>query len=239
MHSNLKYIKLWEDSGQHQDLDSLGYGNAAAEFGKKAERRCPVKSWFIEQGLVDEIIAGAPANSSPTTLRDLAELERLVAEVGPDEIAWLRHVDNVQNLYHTFVDLLSEWGWSETLEGIARVDALTEPLLFWLKREINRPRPFQLARELGSSLAPVIRTDAMTAAYPSGHALTAFTLAGYYSRLVPAAAEALTQLGERIARSRELTAIHWPSDTEISRAIAAIIIDERLLEKNLIQKSED
>jgi len=37
-------------------------------------------------------------------------------------------------------------------------------------------------------------------------------------------------LGERVARSREVTGIHYPSDTQISREICNIIFENNLLQ---------
>ena len=69
----------------------------------------------------------------------------------------------------------------------------------------------------------------MTASYPSGHALAGIMMSEYYAKLFPDASIELKELGERIANSRELTGIHYPSDTEISRKISKIIIDNNLL----------
>ena len=60
------------------------------------------------------------------------------------------------------------------MDGYFRIDNQTDVILNFLKDVINRPRPYQLAKSYNIPLYPLIRTDAMTAAYPSGHALTAF-----------------------------------------------------------------
>jgi acid phosphatase (class A) len=74
-----------------------------------------------------------------------------------------------------------------------------------------------------------MRTDAMTAAYPSGHALAGFVMAEYYARKFPDVANEARELGEKIARSREVVGIHFPSDTQISREISNIIWENNLI----------
>jgi membrane-associated phospholipid phosphatase len=69
----------------------------------------------------------------------------------------------------------------------------------------------------------------MTAAYPSGHALTAFVMSEHYARKYPAISGKLLDLGARIADSREITGIHFPSDTQISKEICKIIYANNLL----------
>ena len=71
----------------------------------------------------------------------------------------------------------------------------------------------------------------MSAAYPSGHALTAFVTSEYYAKKYPEIAKQLRDHGQRIAESRELTGIHYPSDTEISREICKIIMENDLIKE--------
>ena len=74
-----------------------------------------------------------------------------------------------------------------------------------------------------------MRTDAMSAAYPSGHALTAYVMSEHYARKYPDTAAKIKALGQRIAESRELTGIHYPSDTLISKEISDIIWENGLI----------
>jgi acid phosphatase (class A) len=69
----------------------------------------------------------------------------------------------------------------------------------------------------------------MSASYPSGHAMTGFMMSEYYARKYPDVAIELYALGNKIARSRELVGIHYPSDTAISKEIVKIIIDNSLI----------
>jgi acid phosphatase (class A) len=71
----------------------------------------------------------------------------------------------------------------------------------------------------------------MSASYPSGHALTGFMISEYYANKYPKIAERLREHGEKIAYSRELTGIHYPSDTEISREICKIVMENKLIKE--------
>lgn len=213
------------------DINQVNYGNAAIEYFEAMQKADdPIKNWFIKNGLAERISSEAPSNDSETTKKDIEALLSKMEKATAEEITFARHIDDVSNLAQAFIDLLKEYGHSENMEGFFRVDAQTEGLLFFLKDVVNRPRPYQLAKYYNYPLYPLMRTDAMTAAYPSGHALTAFVLSEYYSRKYPDAAIDLKALGERIANTRELTGIHYPSDTEISREICKIICENNLLE---------
>lgn len=206
------------------NIDQIVYGNPPAEYQRLATREDdPIREWFKKSGDLQRIIDSAPANSSSSTRDELKRLLVIMEEATPEELLFARHIDNVSNLAQAFVDLLQESGHTETMDNFFAIDGQSEGLLILLKDLINRPRPYQLAKAYGLPLYPLMRTDAMTASYPSGHALTGFGMAEYYARKYPDCAAALRGLGERIAKSREITGIHYPSDTRVSREICDIL----------------
>jgi acid phosphatase (class A) len=213
------------------NINAVNYGNPPIEYFELMQRPDDViKNWFIEKGLVEKIKQEAPLNNSETTAKDLQTLVEKTANATAEEIQFARYVEDVSNLAQCFVDLLKEYDVEITMGDFFRVDSQTEGLLHFLKDIINRPRPYQLAKYYNYPLYPIIRTDAMSAAYPSGHALAGFVMSEYYSVKYPQAADKLKVLSEKIANSRELMGIHYPSDTQISREISDIIIKNNLLQ---------
>jgi hypothetical protein len=211
-------------------INEINYGHSPIEFVELMNKTDdPIKNWFTEAGLVDKIKNEAPLNDSAITKNDLQVLLEKTNKATAEEITFARYVDDVSNLAQTFIDLLNENGHDESMGGFFSVDHQTECLLFFLKDVINRPRPYQLAKSFNLPMFPLMRTDAMTAAYPSGHALTAFIMSEHYARKYPAISGKLLDLGEKIANSREITGIHFPSDTQISKEICKIIYDNNLL----------
>jgi len=124
----------------------------------------------------------------------------------------------------------NDLGFPTTKEEVQSVIDQTDPLLFYLKNKINRIRPFQLSYYLSMPLYPLIHSDANSAAYPSGHGLDSFNLANYFSTKYPEKSKEFTDLGNRIAFSREQIGVHYPSDTEISRMIAKTIWENKLID---------
>jgi len=213
-----------------KNIDEIVYGNAPIEFKEIIEdKKDPIKNWFEKEGLIKKIISEAPLNSSKTTREDLSILLDKTSKARGEDITFARYADDQSNLPNLFIDLLQSKGYNETMDEYFRVDNQTDVILNFLKDVINRPRPYQLAKAYDLPLYPLIRTDAMTAAYPSGHALTAFVMADYYTDKYPEISNDLQELGQRIADSRELTGIHYPSDTKISRMIADTIFENNLI----------
>lgn len=223
--------KATEVFNKSTDINRVEYGNQPLEFLELAQKLDdPIKTWFIQKGLVEKIKNEAPQNDSKVTQGDLEILIEKTKKATAEEITFARYIDDVSNLAQTFVDLLKENGHDEDMGGFFRIDSQAESLLFFLKDTINRPRPYQLAKSLNYPLYPLIRTDAMTASYPSGHALTAFVMSEYYSRKFPKISAQLKEHGKKIAYSRELTGIHYPSDTAISQQICNIIFENNLIQ---------
>jgi acid phosphatase (class A) len=225
---NFKSFAIQE--GLEVGANAIQYGNSPAEFMELSRRDDdPIKNWFIQNGIFEAIVKNAPRNDSETTMNDMKILIEKTKHASGEQITFARYADHEENLANLFIDLLQQHGHSETMGEFFSADSQTESLLFHLKDVINRPRPYQLAKFYDIPLYPLIRTDAMTASYPSGHALTGFVMSEYYSRKYPEHAEELRGLGNKIAESREITGIHFPSDTAISREICKIICDNNLL----------
>lgn len=90
---------------------------------------------------------------------------------------------------------------------------------FKLKYAYRRPRPYHLE----PALIPLQKMG--SPAFPSGHTLWAFVLAQMWSNFIPAENQRLLLMAEEIRWSRELMGIHFPSDNETSRLIAAEMLN--------------
>jgi acid phosphatase (class A) len=86
------------------------------------------------------------------------------------------------------------------------------------KLRYMRARPAQVY----TKLAPKIATPAHPS-YPSGHALQAFLIAQCVVRAAPATERPAGALAARIAENREFIGVHYPSDTQASKSIAAAL----------------
>lgn len=229
-HNTDNQITVNESVSDSFDVNQVLYGNPPIEYIEIIQKpNDQIKEWFINQGLADSIKANAPSNDSVVTKSDLQTLIEKTSKVTAEEIQFARYVESVDNLAQSFIDILKENDIEVTMGDFFRIDSQAEGILHFLKNEINRPRPYQLAKYYALPLFPLIRTDAMSAAYPSGHALTGFIMSEYYANKYTTISTQLREHGAKIANSRELTGIHFPSDTQISRDICKIIIDNNLI----------
>lgn len=87
----------------------------------------------------------------------------------------------------------------------------------------QRPRPFVT----DSSITPCIEdTPALRASfsYPSGHAALGFSWALVLTELAPAHADAIIERGRDFTWSRVVCGVHYPSDIEAGRTVAAAAV---------------
>jgi len=218
-------IKLYEeykDSLPADEINAIQFGNPTLELYKIAnDADNHIKKFFVDKGLAEKIIKEAPTNYSEITQNDIQTVMSMMKTVTPEDIVFARQAE--ESYEQVFLDFFAAKGIKETMGELKGVDSQTEAILFYLKEEINRPRPNQLGKAYRLPLFPIIHTDANSASYPSGHATSSFNLAEYYSRKYPLYRGELEHLAERIAESRVKMGIHFPSDSEIARYIVKLI----------------
>jgi hypothetical protein len=117
----------------------------------------------------------------------------------------------------TTIDEIKDW--------VGKVD----PVIFYLKWKFNRPRPYQVAGELGIPLHPVIATDANSAAYPSGHAMDFLIIIHNFKKRKPELRGKLDELYKKVRLVREMSGVHYPSDRKISEILFKKLLDAKLV----------
>lgn len=87
----------------------------------------------------------------------------------------------------------------------------------------RRPRPF-LSDEAITTCIPNDERLRASFSYPSGHAALGFAWALVLAELVPSRADALIDRGRDFSWSRVVCGLHYPSDVEAGRTVAAAAV---------------
>lgn len=212
------------------DLDKLQYGHQAKEHEMKIkDDKSGIIRACIEKGIVKDILENHPfpTNSSNETLNELNYLVRILNESNETDLKFCELMET--NHYDFFVIVAKKMGLDVNLQKIKIWVEEVDPILFYLKDKFNRPRPYQLAKELNLKLHPIIRTDANSAAYPSGHTLDFLTIIYHLGKMKPEFASELDSLYHRIKRVRELSGVHYPSDRIVSEYLFKQLIKHKLI----------
>jgi len=91
------------------------------------------------------------------------------------------------------------------------------------KTRYQRPRPFMSngAPTCTPAFEPVLRKDG---SYPSGHSAAGFGWSLILAELAPDRADALVARGRAFGHSRVICNVHWQSDVDEGRVVAAAVV---------------
>jgi hypothetical protein len=111
-------------------------------------------------------------------------------------------------------------------------DLLNERILKYtitdLKYYYNRMRPYQLSWYFieESDIYPITSCTSNSPSYPSGHTLQALVVSKVLSNHFPQHKEVFNKMAMRIAMSRIIVGVHYPSDNAFSEKICNHIMND-------------
>ena len=212
------------------NLDDIKYGHQPKEHKDKIENdRVGVLKACIEKGIVKDILDNHPfpANSSEETRNELDYLVDKLKNATKEDLKFCELIET--NHYDFFVIVGKKLGLDVSKNDILKWVGDVDPVLFYLKDEFNRARPYQLAKELNLPIHPIIRSDANSAAYPSGHTLDFLVILYHFGKMKPEIAHVLDEFYHQIKRVRELSGVHYPSDRKVSEYLFKQLVKHKLI----------
>jgi acid phosphatase (class A) len=212
------------------NLDDIKFGNPPKEQDDKVNAdRAGILKAAMEVGIIKDVLENHlfPANSSDETKNELEYLVELMEDADDEDIKFCYLIEN--NHYDFFVIVGKNLGLDVSKEEILKWVGDIDPITFYLKDKFNRPRPYQLAKELGLELHPIVATDANSAAYPSGHTMDFLVILYHFGKMNPKLAEEIDEFYHEIKRARELSGLHYPSDRKVSEYLFKQLVKHNLI----------
>lgn len=120
----------------------------------------------------------------------------------------------------------------EYLEYIYEMSEDIGALIIQLKSHFQRPRPFQLALYTNQNLHPYNSFSAQSPSYPSGHAVQALFILSVIAFHYDDKKDDLMKLANKIADSRVVLGVHYPSDNHFGfEIVRQLLLKEDIKEK--------
>ena len=216
-----KFSQLLNEESVESKLNKLGHpGKLSAKRLKQLAYPFPT---FEHIHIEDWQGYPFPKNSSETTKKEIQFLMAL----SQDRSEWTNHMIEADlDVIEPFKDYLDEYGIEVDYNKCKNLVKETGPILLSLKRFYNRPRPKQLAQELGLPLDNFPLKTAGTPSYPSGHACQGRLVCLLISDMSPLEhRKNIMDIGKRIGESRQMAGAHYPSDTEFGIKLANHLYD--------------
>ncbi|HEY3951401.1 acid phosphatase [Phenylobacterium sp.] len=170
----------------------------------------PAVSKFLTPGELDpaQLLPPPPADGSPETKAELAELHRLEAARTPERFALARHDDAFEDV----TSIAAPLGPAFDLTRLPATAALFEDLRHEDSVAVDRFKTyFARTRPITAdpSLNPCKHGKDGKTAYPSGHATMGYSAAAVLSNLMPPKAQAVQARAADYAESRLICEAHY------------------------------
>lgn len=112
------------------------------------------------------------------------------------------------------------------LEYLTNISEELGALIMQLKNHYQRARPYQYALYGNQKLHPYDTFSGSNPSYPSGHATQTYFLCKVIATHYEEKAKELDALAKRVADSRVIMGIHFPSDNEFGFRIAQALLEK-------------
>ena len=109
-------------------------------------------------------------------------------------------------------------------ELIDKMNKDTLPIILFHKKHFMQPRPHELAQQAGIDFSYDELDTTNTRSYPSGHTTQAFYIAMKLAKMYPDLEKRLITVAHMIAESRIDRGVHFPSDNEAGKILAAKLL---------------
>ena len=209
-------------SGKYSRHLCIGVVAALTLFAQAARKPIFVSAQQLD---VASVLPDPPANDSPQTAAEIAELHHMQETRSASEVAHAKG-DDVEEDIFIFKDVLGEKFVKAALPMTAvlsnHVHSDEGVIVGPAKKYFKRPRPFNFDH----TIKPVCRTnsDLTDYAYPSGHSTTGYLEALVLTMMVPEKRDAILVRADDYAHSRLICGVHYPTDVAASKFVAYAMI---------------
>jgi acid phosphatase (class A) len=174
------------------------------------------------------IIPGPPGDGSAATIAELKQLHEIQNTRTSQQVSQAQADDAEQDIF-IYRSIFGSGFSPANLPVLASLSADLHHeegvASASLKAGFARPRPYQLDR----TLQPVCKTTTEANSYPSGHTLSGYLLGFTLAYLAPAKKDLILARTSEYAHNRLVCGVHYASDLEASKTLAAAMFGAMLL----------
>jgi len=149
-----------------------------------------------------------PLDSGYTTRTEINELKKI-----PLNKSFVKKNDNIEAAFKKTAEDNNIKDYDKNIA--AKLIKDSAPVILELKKYHNRPRPYELDKNLKSFKMKSMET----ASYPSGHSVQGILIAKVLGDKHPKAKSAFAKTGQNISYSRRVARAHYKSDSKMGEEL--------------------
>jgi len=149
-----------------------------------------------------------PLDSGYTTRTEINELKKI-----PLKKAFVKKNDDIEAAFKKTAEDNNIKDYDKNIA--AKLIKDSAPVILELKKYHNRPRPYELDKNLKSFKMKSMET----ASYPSGHSVQGILIAKVLGDKHPKAKSAFAKTGQNISYSRRVARAHYKSDSKVGEEL--------------------
>ena len=149
-----------------------------------------------------------PVDSGYTTRTEINELKKI-----PLNKSFVKKNDNIEAAFKKTAEDNNIKDYDKNIA--AKLIKDSAPVILELKKYHNRPRPYELDKNLKHFKMKSMETSS----YPSGHSVQGILVAKVLGDKHPKAKSAFAKTGENISYSRRVARAHYKSDSKVGEDI--------------------
>ena len=151
-----------------------------------------------------------PPNNSEYTRNELKYIAQMGKNLSGDRRNFINSCND--DILRMYSEVVLKRGIYADVEMMADLVLPYNSVILLLKYKFNRPRPYQIAKSRGVLIIPCVENLPNNPSYPSGHAISVFILADYFSTKYPDHTEFFWDAANDMSLSRIQGGVHYPSD---------------------------
>ena len=145
-----------------------------------------------------------PVDSGYTTRTEINELKKI-----PLNKSFVKKNDNIEAAFKKTAEDNNIKDYDKNIA--AKLIKESAPVILELKKHHNRPRPYELDKNLKHFKMKSMETSS----YPSGHSVQGILIAKVLGDKHPKAKSAFAKTGQNISYSRRVARAHYKSDSKV------------------------
>ena len=149
-----------------------------------------------------------PVDSGYTTRTEINELKKI-----PLKKAFVKKYDNIEAAFKKTAEEQGIKDYDKKI--VAKLIKESAPVILELKKHHNRPRPYELDKNLKHFKMKSMETSS----YPSGHSVQGILVAKVLGDKHPKAKSAFAKTGKNISYSRRVARAHYKSDSKVGEEL--------------------